>query len=553
MIRYWGQSVRIRPFSSAKRGVVLAVLTVALLLLGVAPVFASTTVDFPDPALETVVRNALGITVDPITDTDMQTLTYLNGNGAGIKDLTGLEYATSLQVLYLDDNQITDISALAGTTNLTQLTVFNNQVTDISVLAGLTKLATVGLANNEIADIEPLRPLTDLDSAFMQHNRISDISPLADMTKLTYLYVYENFLDITPGSPTMEIVNQQQTRGATVIYSPQRTFFTITPSAGAHGTVSPGTRQFLELDESVTFTITAATGYHVSDVLVDGTSFGALTDYAFTDVEANHTIAAAFAPNVYAIAYNLNGGANPIGAPASYTYGVSLTLPTPTRAGHTFAGWYTSASLTGSPVTAISATDIGDKSYFAKWTAVPAATYQITATAGAGGSITPAGSTNVASGANQSYSITPSTGFKVAAVIVDGTSVGAVTTYTFANVTSNHSISATFAAKTKVSLGTPVAPKTMKRSKYYTVYGSLKPQHMAGTKPVRIYKYKRLAGKWKYMGYVKASVYDYGSQSRYKVKLRLASKGDWRLRAQAPADTNHLKTWSRKYDYVKVK
>ena len=71
--------------------------------------------------------------------------------------------------------------------------------------------------------------------------------------------------------------------------------------------------------------------------------------------------------------------------------------------------------------------------------------YTITATAGANGTITPSGATTVNSGASQTYSITPDTGYHVADVFVDGSSVGTVTSYTFSNVTANHTISATFA------------------------------------------------------------------------------------------------------------
>ena len=91
-------------------------------------------------------------------------------------------------------------------------------------------------------------------------------------------------------------------------------------------------------------------------------------------------------------------------------------------------------------------------------------------------------------------------------------------------------------AKPKVSLGAPVAPKTMKKSKSYTVYGSLKPKHTKGTKPVRIYKYKKVGSKWKSMGYVKATALNYGSNTRYKVKMKLTSKGKWR-RGPAPRPT----------------
>ena len=49
------------------------------------------------------------------------------------------------------------------------------------------------------------------------------------------------------------------------------------------------------------FTITPDARYHVADVLVDGVSVGAVTSYTFTNVTANHTIAATFAIDTYTI------------------------------------------------------------------------------------------------------------------------------------------------------------------------------------------------------------------------------------------------------------
>jgi len=72
-------------------------------------------------------------------------------------------------------------------------------------------------------------------------------------------------------------------------------------------------------------------------------------------------------------------------------------------------------------------------------------TFTITASAGANGSIDPSGEVTVSKGADQTFTITPDMGYHVADVLVDGSSVGAVTTYTFTNVTANHTISATFA------------------------------------------------------------------------------------------------------------
>lgn len=100
----------------------------------------------------------------------------------------------------------------------------------------------------------------------------------------------------------------------------------------------------------------------------------------------------------------------------------------------------------------------------------------------------------------------------------------------------------------------PVAPKTMKRSKSYLVTGSLKPVHAKGSFPVRIYKWKKTSsGKWKSYGYVKAKASNYKGYTRYSVKMKLTSKGKWRLQAQAPADSGHAKAMPSGYDYVTVK
>jgi hypothetical protein len=81
------------------------------------------------------------------------------------------------------------------------------------------------------------------------------------------------------------------------------------------------------------------------------------------------------------------------------------------------------------------------------------ATYTITATAGAGGSISPSGSISVTSGNSKTYTITASSGYKISDVKVDGSSVGAVSSYTFSSVTSAHTISATFASAASLSTG----------------------------------------------------------------------------------------------------
>ena len=78
-------------------------------------------------------------------------------------------------------------------------------------------------------------------------------------------------------------------------------------------------------------------------------------------------------------------------------------------------------------------------------------TYTITATATAGGTISPLGTTTVNAGTTQVYQITAYSGYHIVDVQVDGVSYGAIGTYTFTNIVASHTIAASFASNTGVS------------------------------------------------------------------------------------------------------
>ena len=346
--------------------------------------------------------------------------------------------------------------------------------------------------------------------------------------------------------------------------------FTITPSAGANGSISPSTPQTVAAGADQAFTITPATGYRVADVLVDGSSVGAVTSYTFTGVTTDHTISASFA----------------------------------------------------------------------------ARTHTITPSAGANGSISPGTPQTVAAGADLVFTITPATGYYIADVLVDGVSVGPLSSYTFRAVSADHTISAGFAAgvQTRLSigvgdttvdygsstpltgvlydssdplhevgmgdrlvtvqsassatgpwvdlktlttssvagsvgaytlsvaptgptyyrlrfvaaagagyggaisslvrvgvrpvLGTPEVPSSMKAGRSFTVHGTLYPRFPAGRRTVEIEVYRFKNRHWVVTKKVSATNADSGDDTRYGAKVKLASKGKYRFRAStAPTMT----------------
>ena len=70
--------------------------------------------------------------------------------------------------------------------------------------------------------------------------------------------------------------------------------------------------------------------------------------------------------------------------------------------------------------------------------------YTIDASAGAHGSISPLGTVTKDYGTSQTYAIAPDLHYQVADVLVDGVSVGPVTSYTFNSIAANHTIAASF-------------------------------------------------------------------------------------------------------------
>ena len=180
----------------------------------------------------------------------------------------------------------------------------------------------------------------------------------------------------------------------------------------------------------------------IDDVLVDGVSVGAVDSYTFSNIDANHTIAASFKVSAHVITASAgaNGSIDPSGVvivsdgvDQSFTitpdtgYQVDDVLVDGVSVGA--VGTYTFTDVTANHTIAASFKKI---------------TFTITASAGAGGSISPSGAVSVDYGTDKTFTITPNDGFAVAGVLVDGGSVGAVAPTRSASVTANHTIAASF-------------------------------------------------------------------------------------------------------------
>lgn len=125
---------------------------------------------------------------------------------------------------------------------------------------------------------------------------------------------------------------------------------------------------------AVTLPIPTKTGHNFMGWFISAAFDGEpVTEISAGDY-GNKTFYAKWEAATYAVTLNQNG-ATECGELTAYTYGTAATLPVPTKTGHDFMGWFDNAEFTGDAVTRISATETGDKTFFAKW---EAKTYTVT-------------------------------------------------------------------------------------------------------------------------------------------------------------------------------
>ncbi|MGN0578939.1 MAG: InlB B-repeat-containing protein [Ruminiclostridium sp.] len=128
------------------------------------------------------------------------------------------------------------------------------------------------------------------------------------------------------------------------------------------------TKTYGKAGSEITLTPDTPTGYEFKQW--NSVPTVTISENKFTMPGTAVKINALFDPLTYNVAFVLNGGTINSGDIDKYTYGQGATLPTDvTKAGYSFKGWYDNQALTGSPVTAISATETGEKEYWAKWEA----------------------------------------------------------------------------------------------------------------------------------------------------------------------------------------
>ncbi|MDE0367102.1 MAG: hypothetical protein OXP09_16215 [Gammaproteobacteria bacterium] len=169
-------------------------------------------IEIPDPVLREELRVNLRKTheKESITKADLQSLTALTLASPGITDLTGLEFATNLELLNMGEGLVSDLSPLSGLKVLKMLIVESNLVSNLAPLADLVTLEELGLPDNNVSDISLLAQLSNLRVLNLDENFVSDLSPLSNLTRLEVLELNNNSIaELSPLASLERLVELQ--------------------------------------------------------------------------------------------------------------------------------------------------------------------------------------------------------------------------------------------------------------------------------------------------------------------------------------------------------
>ena len=214
--------------------------------------------------------------------------------------------------------------------------------------------------------------------------------------------------------------------------------YTVTPSAGANGSISQNTPQTVTYNTTTAFTVTPNTGYQIASVSGCG---GTLTDNTYTTgpITANCTVTAAFQLPQCVLTVNTTGsGSGTVSGGGTYDCGTSHDITAAVAAGSTFTGWSGDCTGTDSPLSVLADRA---KTCTAIFTIN---TYIVTPSPGANGTMTPNTPQAVNYNSTTSFTVTPNTGYGIASVSGCGGTWTGTNPYTTGAIMADCTVSATF-------------------------------------------------------------------------------------------------------------
>lgn len=254
--------------------------------------------------------------------------------------------------------------------------------------------------------------------------------------------------------------------------------FNITAVSAPNGTISSAGNTDVDCGENMTYTFTPDPCYKVKDVIVDGAFEPVLNSYTFTNVTSDHTIHVDFElvdSTTITASAGLNGTISPEGI-SNIACGNSQTYNITPYECYEIEDVIVDGVSQGNINTYTFQTD--EAAHTISVSFIEITGHTIVATTGANGAITPAGAQSVACNGMLTFDFSAEACYEIEDVLIDGVSQGSIETYTFTDVTADHTVEVSFASthpETPVAsvFGTTLSSSEVEGNQWYNESGAI--------------------------------------------------------------------------------
>ena len=266
-----------------------------------------------------------------------------------------------------------DDNKSSGVYNKGKLFILRGGTIDGNITNNTTLNADGGTVNGELTNNDQITGSEGAAGSTEFHGKVTNNGTIRKGT-FTNEVINESSGAINGGTFTGTITNNDGTvsggdfSGATTLSG--TLVITFDPNNGDQ----PSTQKVNWSKDGAALTAPASTneGHSLDGWYYDNNGTETKWNFDMDTVKCTMTLKAKWELSTYSVTLQTDGGTIASGKEVTgYTYGTGAVLPTTndiTREGYRFDGWYADSSFSGSPVTEITGTDTGNKTFYAKWT-----------------------------------------------------------------------------------------------------------------------------------------------------------------------------------------
>lgn len=230
----------------------------------------------------------------------------------------------------------------------------------------------------------------------------------------------------------------------TAVFKPVSCRININSNNSNAGTITES--RTIGYGESITLEAFPKEGYQFDSWIENDTILSRDAKFSLQNITKSHNITGVFIQNKFTLSLGCSpSDSGTVSGQGTYDKESNIKITAVAKPGYRFAGWFENGNMVN-PNPEYSVNGITrDMNLVAAFEMEGAVIYTITASvSSANGTIAPEGKTTITQGSGILYTITPKSGYNINTVYVDGISIGPVSSYSFTDVRSNHSITADF-------------------------------------------------------------------------------------------------------------